>query len=107
MTDEPKRVLIHPSSFIPHPFRAYLRPHRAALAFALAGLLFQSALLLPVPLLQGWVLDRLADGPGGAAARADLARAVFAAFAVTVACYLLRAAVGWSVATIMHRVSLE
>ncbi len=80
----------------------YLRPHRAALALALAGLLLQSVLLLPVPLLQGWVLDQLAARAGG-----DLGRAVVLAFATSVGCYVLRAAVGWAVTASMHRVSLE
>ena len=106
--DEPAMDSTGPSPTAPARLRRLaaesLRSHRVALALALAGLLFQSLLLLPVPLLQGWVLDRLA---GGAAQRAVLARAVFVAFAATAACYLLRAAVGWAVAAGMHRVSLE
>src|SRR5215470_12814531 len=37
----------------------FLRPYRGAIALGLLGLLLQSVLLLPVPLLQGWVVDRL------------------------------------------------
>src|SRR5207245_8170672 len=37
----------------------FLKPHRRAVALALAGMLVQSALLLPIPLLQGGVVDRL------------------------------------------------
>jgi ABC-type multidrug transport system fused ATPase/permease subunit len=84
----------------------FLRPHRVALALALAGMLLQSLLLLPVPLLQGWVLDRLADGAREHAG-AGLTAVVALALAASVGCYLLRAAVGWSVAATMHRVSLE
>ncbi|HEY1377198.1 MAG TPA: ABC transporter ATP-binding protein, partial [Gemmataceae bacterium] len=79
-----------------------LRPHRAALALALAGMLLQSALLLPVPLLQGWVLDRLTAGDA-----ADLTPAIAIAFATSAGCYVARAIVGWAVASAMHRVSLE
>ena len=37
----------------------FLRPHRCILLLALGGMLVQSLLLLPIPLLQGMVLDRL------------------------------------------------
>ena len=37
----------------------FLRPYRWAIGLWLLGLLAQSVLLLPVPLLQGWVLDKL------------------------------------------------
>ena len=37
----------------------FLRPYRRAIGLGLLGLLTQSVLLLPVPLLQGWVLDKL------------------------------------------------
>src|SRR4051794_22025929 len=50
---------------------AYLRPYRWHIATALAAMLAQSLLLLPLPWLQGWVIDRLAQltqreaAPGG------------------------------------------
>ena len=36
----------------------FLRPYRWAIGLGLLGLLVQSVLLLPVPLLQGWVVDK-------------------------------------------------
>jgi ABC-type multidrug transport system fused ATPase/permease subunit len=83
---------------------SYLRPHETAVSFALAGILAQSLLVIPVPLLQGWALDRLA-----AAARdgADFARVIVVAFGLSVGCYGLRGVIGWRAAVVMHRVSLE
>src|SRR5438552_13870873 len=37
----------------------FLRPHHPAMILALVAMLLQSLLVLPLPLLQGWVLDRL------------------------------------------------
>jgi ABC-type multidrug transport system fused ATPase/permease subunit len=37
----------------------FLRKYRGAIALGLVAVIVQSLLLLPVPLLQGWVLDRL------------------------------------------------
>src|SRR3954469_4823563 len=37
----------------------FLRPHHRAMLLALLAMLLQSLLVLPLPLLQGWVLDRL------------------------------------------------
>jgi ABC-type multidrug transport system fused ATPase/permease subunit len=49
-----------PSPSLLRRFEAeFLRPYRAAILLGLLGLLVQSVLLLPVPLLQGWVVDRL------------------------------------------------
>ncbi|HTK78381.1 MAG TPA: ABC transporter ATP-binding protein [Gemmataceae bacterium] len=83
---------------------AYLRPHTAALSLTLVGILAQSLLLLPVPLIQGWALDRLAAGDGE---NAQLVRVIAVAFALSVGCYVLRGIVGWATAAATHRVSLE
>src|SRR5437763_16116032 len=45
----------------------FLRPHRRIVLLALAGMFVQSLLLLPIPLLQGMVLDRLVQGPSQSA----------------------------------------
>ena len=37
----------------------FLRPYRGAILLGLLGLFVQSVLLLPIPLLQGWVVDHL------------------------------------------------
>ena len=39
----------------------FLRPYRGPILLGLLGLLFQSVLLLPIPLLQGWVVDQLVE----------------------------------------------
>ncbi|HZU35701.1 MAG TPA: ABC transporter ATP-binding protein [Gemmataceae bacterium] len=89
----------------------FLRPHRRTVALALAGMLVQSALLLPAPLLQGWVVDRLVAhlGQGGTAALSSAAavRLILVALAASVACYAVRAGLAWQVAATMTRVSLE
>jgi ABC-type multidrug transport system fused ATPase/permease subunit len=98
----------------------FLRPYRLTLWLALLGLLIQSALLLPGPLIQGWLLDRLVDlGRSGAgseqggrlafspdaaiAARSALAIAV----AALIACQVVRSLLAWAVATTTGRVSQE
>ena len=39
---------------------AFLRPYRGSIAVAMGAILLQSLLLLPLPWLQGQVIDRLA-----------------------------------------------
>ncbi len=96
----------------------FLRPYRGAVALGLLGLLLQSVLLLPVPLLQGWVVDRLvASGRTAAAgsaamtvadpARAAAARAITLALLVTIGLHGARTLVAWRVAAMMGRISQE
>jgi ABC-type multidrug transport system fused ATPase/permease subunit len=94
----------------------FLRPHRSAILLALAGMLVQSMLLLPVPLLQGWVLDRLtplftgrpaADLPSRPQAGGALGWMVAGALALSVLCHLGRMALAWRASAVMTRVSLE
>jgi ABC-type multidrug transport system fused ATPase/permease subunit len=88
--------------------RTFLKPYRPTFALAWAGLLAQSLLLLPIPLLQGWVLDRLVPlaGKGIAGAR-EAMPGVAAALATMVLCHLARATLSWRVAATMGRVSQE
>ena len=37
----------------------FLRPYRGMIFLGLLGLFLQAIMLLPIPLLQGWVVDRL------------------------------------------------
>jgi ABC-type multidrug transport system fused ATPase/permease subunit len=96
----------------------FLRPYRRAVALGLLGLLLQSVLLLPVPLLQGWVVDRLVAcgrtaAAGSAAiagaddARSAAARAIALALLVTVGLHGARSLVAWRVAAMMGRISQE
>jgi ABC-type multidrug transport system fused ATPase/permease subunit len=89
----------------PHPSRLhrlearFLRPHRRALALAVAGMLAQSLLVLPVPVVQGMVLDRLGGSGGPAWAWLGLL--------VMVGCVLGRLLLATRVAAVTTRVSLE
>jgi ABC-type multidrug transport system fused ATPase/permease subunit len=90
----------------------FLRPHRRAVALAAAGMLAQSLLLLPIPLLQGWVVDallaRLERTMSLAEAEsANLRRTVLLALAASVGCYLARMVLAWKIPGTMSRVSLE
>src|SRR5262245_34012702 len=80
---------------------AFLRRHRPALALALAGLVAQSAIVLPLPVVQGWVLDQVVAGAANAGGL------VLLALAAAVGCHLLRLGIGYAVASFMHRISLE
>ena len=84
------------------------------------GLLVQSVLLLPVPLLQGWVVDKLvalaAAGHGAAAGlataaqladRTAIAWAIGLALGGTVALHLARSFISWWTAAMMGRISQE
>ena len=87
------------------------------------GLLIQSVLLLPVPLLQGWVVDRLvaycrASAPGSAdlaaadpsaigLVRSAAARAIVLALVGTIALHGVRTLLAWRIAAMMGRISQE
>ena len=98
----------------------FLRPYRWAIGLGLLGLLVQSVLLLPVPLLQGWVVDKLvalATASNGAAAglataapladRTAIAWAIGLALGGTVALLLARSFISWWTAATMGRISQE
>src|SRR4051812_13478132 len=86
----------------------FLRPYRWPMALGLVGLFAQSILLLPIPLLQGWVLDRLIARPGGLPVTASAAsRAILLGLLASIACHLGRMALAWKVATNMGRISQE
>ncbi|MFO0889810.1 MAG: ABC transporter ATP-binding protein [Isosphaeraceae bacterium] len=80
------------------------------IAACLAGLLVQSLLLLPIPLLQGWIVNQLVDlaaTGGGDDARSAVARAIVLALAATVVLQLARSALAWWTAAVMGRISQE
>jgi ABC-type multidrug transport system fused ATPase/permease subunit len=92
----------------------FLRPYRGAILLGLFGLLVQSVLLLPIPLLQGWVVDQLVAyyraRPSlslAAEAQASIARAIGLALAGTIFLYLARSLLAWKVAGMMGRISQE
>ncbi len=90
--------------------RDFLRPYRWEIGAALLGLLAQSVMLLPAPLLQGWVVDQLVAwskaGPG-APARNQVVRAILLALLATVGLHLARSALSWWTASRMGRISQE
>lgn len=85
----------------------FLRSRRVVLVFALLGLLIQAALGVPVPLLQGMAVDRLAAAwhPGGTGS--SPAPAVALLVGAMLACHLARMALGWKVAATMSTATLE
>jgi ABC-type multidrug transport system fused ATPase/permease subunit len=107
----------------------FLRPYRGMIVLGLLGLLIQSLLLLPIPLLQGWVVDRLvahcrvdgrpllSESPSmaiSAAApassgpsRSSILRAIAAALAATIALLAARTILAWRIAAMMGRISQE
>jgi ABC-type multidrug transport system fused ATPase/permease subunit len=82
---------------------ALLRPHRLALLLAAGAVLLQALIALPIPVVQGRLLDRLLAG----ASPAELAGPFQTAAAVTAGCLLARAVLGWRAGVVMTRVSLE
>jgi ABC-type multidrug transport system fused ATPase/permease subunit len=90
--------------------REYLRPYRLSIALGLLGLLVQSLLLLPIPLLQGWVLDQLvAWGKAGSPrdGTASIVRTIVLATAGSIALYLAKSGLAWKIAAMMGRISQE
>ena len=100
----------------------FLRSRRAVLLLAMAGLLCQAVLNLPIPVLQGLVIDRLipvfhpgamadaavVSGPTGhAGAGAAPAATIGLILAAMIACHVARMALGWKVSAMMSRVTLE
>lgn len=85
----------------------FLKPYRIAIALGLAGLLIQSMLVLPIPLLQGWVLDRLIEHASGSSASAVALHAILWGFAAMAACHLARLGIAWNVTATMGRISQE
>ena len=92
--------------------REFLHPHRATVGWALLGLMIQSALMLPIPVLQGVVIDHLVALARRTATpfpvEQDRAvRLIAWVFAASVACHLGRMALSWSVARAIGRASQE
>jgi ABC-type multidrug transport system fused ATPase/permease subunit len=100
--------------------RRFLRPYRVIILLALAGMLVQSLLPLPIPLLQGWVLDQVAHHSSELGTRSaelrvphsefrvsNLSWLIVGAMVISVLCYLVRTILGWIVTSVMTRVSLE
>ena len=107
----------------------FLRPYRELILLGLLGLLVQSVLLLPIPLLQGWVVDRLvaycqavgqsrsSESPttvlSGQAAvsagpsRSSVIRAIATTLGATIVLHAARAALAWRIAAMMGRISQE
>lgn len=99
-------------SLLPRLESRFLRPYRITFALALSALLAQSALMLPVPILQGKVLDLLVPiarqaGPIDRAERSAAARAIVGTLGLMTACHLARTALAWWVTATMGRVSQE
>src|SRR5579884_2350165 len=83
----------------------FLRPHRRAMFVALAAMFLGSLFLLPVPVVQGWMLDRLLDGMQGDPSTAT--NLILWTLGIVLACHLGRMLLVWCGQAIMNRVSLE
>lgn len=92
---------------VQHPFHqleaAFIRPYRWTLLLALGGMLGQALLALPIPVVQGRVLDRLLSDDSTDA----LGGLTETAVVVTALCLAGRAILAWRVGVVMVRVSLE
>ncbi|MGE3818458.1 MAG: ABC transporter ATP-binding protein [Isosphaeraceae bacterium] len=101
-----------PRAVLPRLERRFLRPYRVTFALALAGLLAQSALMLPVPILQGQILDRLVPFVGKTgtiepSARSAVVWGLTLTLLLIVGCHLARTALSWWVTGTMGRISQE
>ncbi len=98
----------------------FLKPYRFAIALGLLGLLAQSVMLLPIPLMQGWVVDKLVAIAAASLAVVDrrttgmpvpertaIAQAIGLAFGATVMLHLARFVISWWTAATMGRISQE
>src|SRR5437763_1604727 len=85
----------------------FLRPFRLSIAFALVLVWAQSLLLLPLPWLQGRVIDQLRISPIEQRNHSRLAQEIIVVCAISIACLLSRMALSWLSGGIMNRVSLE
>src|SRR5947208_1778847 len=86
----------------------FLRPHRRSMLIALMALLLQSLLVLPLPRLQGWVIDQLsALSHKASPSRESLVSLMLAAAAIPLVCLTARTALSWFSSGLMNRVSLE
>ncbi len=96
----------------------FLRPYRPAIVLGMLGLLVQSVLLLPIPLLQGWVVDKLvafaARGSantgtiaGSVPTKAEIKAAILLSLGATAALHLARATISWRTSALMGRISQE
>src|SRR4051812_11579279 len=86
---------------------AFLRPYRGQIGIALLAMLLQSLLLLPLPMLQGRIIDRLvqtADGNNG-----NISLIWFLTFAalIPLTCVLGRLALSWFSSGRMNHISLQ
>jgi ABC-type multidrug transport system fused ATPase/permease subunit len=86
---------------------AFLRPYRGSIAGAMAAILLQSLLLLPLPWLQGQVIDRLADVRTRTEPGESLTAFILAITAISLGCLVGRVALGMFSGGTMNRVSLE
>lgn len=92
--------------------REFLRPYRPDFLICLFGLMMQSVLVLPVPLLQGRILDELLPfaGPDPASRPTpdgSVYLAIFLGLAAIVGCHLTRTGLSWAVSNRMGRISQE
>lgn len=92
--------------------REFLRGYRVEFLFCLIGLMMQSVLVLPVPLLQGRILDELlpfavTDPSLRPTPDTGVYLAIGMGLAAIVTCQLTRTALSWAVSNRVGRISQE
>jgi ABC-type multidrug transport system fused ATPase/permease subunit len=129
MTSTPDHVPLLTRAVLRRFEAEFLRPYRRLILLGLLGLLIQSVLLLPIPLLQGWVVDRLvaycqaggrspssgsplltisAPAPvSGGPSRSSVIRAIASVLVATIVLHGARAVLAWRIASMMGRISQE
>ncbi len=90
----------------------FLRPHRRAMFVAVAAMFLGSLVLLPVSLVQGWMLDRLLDLTSGGTGETPVppeavTHLILWTLGIVLGCHLGRMLLVWRGQAIMNRVSLE
>ncbi len=129
MTSTPDHVALLTPAVLRRFEAEFLRPYRGMVLLGLLGLLIQSVLLLPIPLLQGWVVDRMvaycqaagrspsSESPSltisatppvsGGPSRSSVIWAIASALGATIVLHGARAVLAWQIAAMMGRISQE
>src|SRR5579863_604359 len=87
--------------------REFLARYRRPMILALVGLLFQSLFLLPIPLLQGWVLDSILSAGRPPASVGTAWRIIILGLSAMVLCHVARMALAWTISATIGRMSQE
>jgi ABC-type multidrug transport system fused ATPase/permease subunit len=85
----------------------FLRPFRVWVAFAFVLMWIQSLLLVPLPWLQGWVIDQLKYAAKEQTNHSRLMQQITGICGISIACLVMRMGVSWLSGRVMNGVSLD